>query len=73
SRSRFVRDLVLTPGLNSLELDLPVGTLELEGLPLPAVFDFLGSAEISVSIILTWEGNRPRYRDAWPERFDSKT
>ncbi len=56
ARARFVRDLVLAPGVNSLELDLPVGTLELVGLPLPAVFDFLGSAEISVNIALTWEG-----------------
>lgn len=56
ARARFVRDLVLAPGVNSLELDLPVGTLELEGLPLPVVFDFLGSAEISVDIALTWEG-----------------
>ena len=56
ARARFTRDLVLVPGLNDLYIEVPVGTLELEGFPLPAEFDFLGEAEVNVDITLTWEG-----------------
>lgn len=55
ARSRFARDLVLVPGLNSLDIDLQVGSLELVGFPLPAKFDLAGTADISLDLALTWE------------------
>jgi len=54
ARARFARDMVLVPGLNSLDVDLEVGSLELQGFPLPAEFDIGGTADISIDLALTW-------------------